>query len=320
MFVRTDACSPISLSDITMYETLLRPHEVHTPPPLRSVAEVAADLKQAALIREQKRLQQIAASDARRAQLAASGNLPAKKRKRGAVAPEQTERESGASALNEMTTAGELESKKPRREEGHGDVPAAASLDPDAESSALNENSTAPLHKTAAQPPTLSTALNVATSTSAPSEPEPEPADMDQAKEDLIAIIPEPPQELSLSVDEKGEKASVAVSSSIVEASAAPSKMMPVAKVLNEVRGHTSYLTFAALLPSAYEPSGKGEGVSVLSSTGISNGSSTTIVPASTTAAAIDDGAVREIKMADADADTSATDGVAPACPRSIES
>ena len=117
-----------------MYETLLRPHEVHTPPPLRSVAEVAADLKQAALIREQKRLQQIAASDARRAQLAASGNVPAKKRKRCVIAPGQSERESGASALNDMTTAGELESKKPRREEGHGDVPATASLDPDFES------------------------------------------------------------------------------------------------------------------------------------------------------------------------------------------
>lgn len=59
--------------DITMYETLLRPHEVHAPPPLRAVAEVAADLKQAAVIREQKRLLQIAASDARRAQLAAAG-------------------------------------------------------------------------------------------------------------------------------------------------------------------------------------------------------------------------------------------------------
>ncbi|KAJ7256832.1 tRNA methyltransferase complex GCD14 subunit-domain-containing protein [Mycena haematopus] len=48
-------------SDITMYETLVRPHDVTHVPALQSITEVAEKLKKAEGVREIKRLQQIAA-------------------------------------------------------------------------------------------------------------------------------------------------------------------------------------------------------------------------------------------------------------------
>ena len=49
-----------------MYETLLRPHEVHTIPSLRSIREVSDKLKESEKRREAKRLIQVAASQTRR--------------------------------------------------------------------------------------------------------------------------------------------------------------------------------------------------------------------------------------------------------------
>lgn len=50
------------ISDITMYETLIRPHEVSQVPTLVSITEVSEKLKQAEQKREGKRLRQIANS------------------------------------------------------------------------------------------------------------------------------------------------------------------------------------------------------------------------------------------------------------------
>ncbi|KAJ8454303.1 hypothetical protein ONZ51_g13105 [Trametes cubensis] len=47
-------------TEITMYETLLRPHQVDTTPALEPIGAVAARLKQAEARREEKRLRQIA--------------------------------------------------------------------------------------------------------------------------------------------------------------------------------------------------------------------------------------------------------------------
>ena len=55
-----------SPSDITMYETLLRPHEVSHAPGLVQIGTVAEKLKQQERNREDKRQRQIAASRARR--------------------------------------------------------------------------------------------------------------------------------------------------------------------------------------------------------------------------------------------------------------
>lgn len=49
------------MADITMYETLVRPHDVNQVPALQSITEVADKLKKAEGVREIKRLRQIAA-------------------------------------------------------------------------------------------------------------------------------------------------------------------------------------------------------------------------------------------------------------------
>jgi tRNA (adenine57-N1/adenine58-N1)-methyltransferase catalytic subunit len=51
--------------DVTMYESLLRPHDVAAVSPLPSIAEAAARLKAQEVRKEEKRLLQIAASRAR---------------------------------------------------------------------------------------------------------------------------------------------------------------------------------------------------------------------------------------------------------------
>ena len=65
--------------EITMYETLLRPHQVDVAPALPSVAAVSAQLKRAEARREEKRLRQIAQAH--------RGNAAAAKRKREDAAP-----------------------------------------------------------------------------------------------------------------------------------------------------------------------------------------------------------------------------------------
>ncbi|KAJ7845370.1 tRNA methyltransferase complex GCD14 subunit [Mycena olivaceomarginata] len=55
------ALNDAGFSDITMYETLVRPHDVNQVPPLQSITEVADKLKKAEGVREIKRLRQIAA-------------------------------------------------------------------------------------------------------------------------------------------------------------------------------------------------------------------------------------------------------------------
>ncbi|KAK1224049.1 tRNA (adenine-N(1)-)-methyltransferase catalytic subunit trm61 [Marasmius sp. AFHP31] len=59
----TDAFSLFLLGfglEITMYETLLRPHEVSSAPPLVSINEIGEKIKQSEARREEKRLKQIA--------------------------------------------------------------------------------------------------------------------------------------------------------------------------------------------------------------------------------------------------------------------
>ena len=55
----------LSLSDITMFETLMRPHQVDVVPPLPTVSSIATQLKDMEARREAKRLRQIANSRSR---------------------------------------------------------------------------------------------------------------------------------------------------------------------------------------------------------------------------------------------------------------
>ncbi|KAI0042402.1 tRNA methyltransferase complex subunit Cpd1 [Auriscalpium vulgare] len=148
------ALNESGFTDITMYETLLRPHEVNQVPALPSVSSISAKLKDAARVREEKRLIQIATARTRHAE----------KRKR-------------------EEDADELEPKKVKTDADAG----ARAEDVEMPGAAVRE--------TAAE--------------AGAAAGEADPGD-------------------------------------------APPAMQIVSKVVQEVRGHTSYLTFARLLPSAH--------------------------------------------------------------------
>ncbi|KAF8264378.1 1-methyladenosine methyltransferase catalytic subunit Gcd14 [Lactarius quietus] len=103
-------------TDITMYETLLRPLEVTQAPPLPRIDSVAEKLKRLERIREDKRLRQIAASRAHHA--------------------EKRKREDSLAPADLADPASELESKRPKTEamiEDSGDVDMNVAEDPENE-------------------------------------------------------------------------------------------------------------------------------------------------------------------------------------------
>jgi len=73
------ALNEAGFTDITMYETLIRPHEVSQVPSLPAIGEICEKLKKAEHKREEKRLRQIANSRSN----------PSGKRKRGDGADEE---------------------------------------------------------------------------------------------------------------------------------------------------------------------------------------------------------------------------------------
>lgn len=170
-------------SDITMYETLLRPHEVTQAPPLPRIDAVADKLKRFERIREDKRLRQIAASRAHHAE----------KRKR-------------EDSLARADPAPELESKRPKT--------AAAVAGEDGEHVDMD------------------TDINVV------EDPENEDengdgdgdAPADEVEEEVVRT-PSMPTPASTS------------------AAPAPATQV-ISRHSKEVRGHTSFLTFACLLPA----------------------------------------------------------------------
>ncbi|KAI0064087.1 tRNA methyltransferase complex GCD14 subunit [Artomyces pyxidatus] len=143
------ALNDSGFTDVTMYETLLRPHEVNAIPALTPIGAVSDKLKEAARVREEKRLRQIANARA--------------KRKRDDPVPEE---------------GGVKKAKTEERDEGGVNPDGGAEVDVDVEM---------PL-----------------------AVPDP----------DADAAPPSPPA------------------------------LQVVSKVVQEVRGHTSYLTFARLLPA----------------------------------------------------------------------
>lgn len=161
--------------DITMYETLLRPHQVDAPPPLTPIGEISAKLKSAEARREEKRLRQIANSRA------------AARRKR--------KRDGENEGVEEDA---EIVGKKVKAGDG-GEQPAAEQVvleAAEAEQVALE----------AAEVEELGAAEVAQATPAAPSDP--------------ISADPVSPAKIGLS------------------------------KAFPEVRGHTSYLTFACLLPA----------------------------------------------------------------------
>ncbi|KAG6860787.1 hypothetical protein C0995_007593 [Termitomyces sp. Mi166 len=166
-----NALNDAGFTDITMYETLLRPVEVSHVPVLQPIGDISEKLKQAERKREDKRLEQIAA-----------GMQNKRKRDDGTPVKDQPEEAS------EADTAAR-ERKRLRTDE---------------------ENAT---------------------------------------------VVSEPLQEMDL--DPIEESVGVAPSTTLVP-SGPPEQIPPtkinLSKVMPEVRGHTSYLTFASLIPFTPPP------------------------------------------------------------------
>ncbi|KLO14755.1 tRNA methyltransferase complex GCD14 subunit [Schizopora paradoxa] len=105
------ALNDAGFSDITMYETLLRPHEVNTTPRLPTAGEASARLKGAMARREEKRLLQVAASQRKRA---------AQKRKRETNGEDGDDQDVDEQAKGESTEAAKklrVDNDKPEGED-----------------------------------------------------------------------------------------------------------------------------------------------------------------------------------------------------------
>lgn len=187
-------------SEITMYETLVRPIEVFQIPPLQPISIVSEKLKRSELKREDKRLRQIAANKA------AAGA----KRKRDPVAADgDVDGSLNATEMADGAAQTGRTSKRVKTEEDDG-VPQMEEqdinidVDVGVETTVIGSPSTSAFPLVKAVDPTTTT-LSMSTS-------------------DAVADIP-------------------------ISTATIPPAKINVSKALPEVRGHTSYLTFACLIP-----------------------------------------------------------------------
>jgi tRNA (adenine57-N1/adenine58-N1)-methyltransferase len=129
-----------STSDITMYETLLRPHEVSPAPRLVQIDTIAEKLKQFERNREDKRQRQIAASRARR--------NATEKRKR-------EDDDNAAGVVDLEPEAHELETKKAKTAAAQGDNTPTPDVDMTIDEEVTEDPSpaTAPVADDAMPPP-----------------------------------------------------------------------------------------------------------------------------------------------------------------------
>ncbi len=168
---------PLSCLEITMYETLLRPHQVDAAPALVPISVVGEKLKQSEARREEKRLRQIAnaraGAERRAAKRKAEDDAPAGPGSDGKRARTDAEHDDGD---GDEHVSPEVQAQDEREAEATGGLEAAA---------------------TEAQAPVG------ASTTSAPAQ------------------------------------------------EAAEASKICLSKTFPDVRGHTSYLTFAVLLPAA---------------------------------------------------------------------
>lgn len=194
-----------------MYETLLRPHEVYQVPALQSVGEISEKLKKAEARREDKRLKQIASAEGRR-----TG-----KRKRQEKAVKE---ENGAITSTEESAHSRVEA-----DGDHADTKKARTEDVmDAGSSAASHGRVLKEEPGADWEISATMAPSVVTKDEEGDEDAPMLVDPSDSKAPLasLIVVPEPP------------------------ASPPPAPKVIISKVAHEVRGHTSYLTFATLLPT----------------------------------------------------------------------
>jgi len=190
--------------EITMYETLMRPHEVTQVPLLKSVRQVGEELKDMAVRREERRLRQIASSAASRA-----------KRKREEAGDELD--------LGEVQEDASLKRVKTGEEDGGEnsttEVGAEIRIGDDDYDDGVKANA--------------STNLNFAT--------DPEAATNPIEYYDRLAGERVRPNRSVGSADIDGPNS--------IGGDSGSGGQLNVSKVFPEVRGHTSYLTFACFVP-----------------------------------------------------------------------
>ena len=181
--------------EITMYETLMRPHEVSQIPSLKSVRQVGEELKDMAVRREERRLRQIASSAASRAK---------RKREEAGEDIDLGEVQEDASLKRVKTGEGKPSTANVGAEIRGGDEDCDDGVKPN-----------------------VGANLNLAT----------DPIEYS----DGLAGGGENPNRRVGSVDVNR--------SSSVGGDSGGGRHLNVSKVFPEVRGHTSYLTFACLVP-----------------------------------------------------------------------
>ncbi|KAL0069142.1 tRNA (adenine-N(1)-)-methyltransferase catalytic subunit trm61 [Marasmius tenuissimus] len=190
------ALNDAGFTEITMYETLLRPHEVSSAPPLVSINEIGEKIKQSEARREEKRLKQIAQGHR-------GGSGTGKKGKR-------------KHEEDEVPIEGDPETKRAKTEDADDEEPngptAVVVSEPKQEEDVEMTVSpdTAPGEATSTSAPTPKAQVENSSTTKQPSRP--------QRKRNMV-----------------GDPSAVTLS-----------------RVMPEVRGHTSYLTFARLLPGSF--------------------------------------------------------------------
>jgi tRNA (adenine57-N1/adenine58-N1)-methyltransferase catalytic subunit len=192
------ARSPAATVDITMYETLLRPHEVSQAPRLARIGSVTEKLKQQERNREAKRQRQIAASRARHRR----PQVTTEKRKRQ---DDDDDNSAGVAEADSDPGCSELEAKKAKTTRTtkmlKGDDDTCV---PDVAMDMIEE-----LPEENGQPENEPSAPAILAD-----DPTPPP---------LLSTAPTPPP--------------------------APAATPVLSRQSKEVRGHTSFLTFACLLP-----------------------------------------------------------------------
>ncbi|KAI0301204.1 tRNA methyltransferase complex GCD14 subunit-domain-containing protein [Multifurca ochricompacta] len=196
------ALNDAGFTDITMYETLLRPHEVNEAPRLAHIGSVTEKLKQLERKREEKRLRQIAASR--------EGRRYAEKRKR----EESPEVNAPVNPANSHSLE-PPDAKKKVKSASDDDDP-----DPDVRAMAMT------------------TAVDM-------------DVDVDVGMDEVLENETEnenengPPAKVATAVEVVADNA---VLSHLPRPSPSPATQI-LSKHSKEVRGHTSFLTFACLVP-----------------------------------------------------------------------
>ncbi|KIM40900.1 hypothetical protein M413DRAFT_445671 [Hebeloma cylindrosporum] len=209
------ALNEAGFTEITMYETLLRPIEVFQIPPLPNISLVSEKIKISEQKREEKRLRQIAANKA--AAAAASGapggsssastnNNVNAKRKREDAAEDLDDDEENADEISAVVEGLIASKKKMRTDIGEEDEEAIVEQQEE-----MDEDGS----------PLLSGGQT----------------DIDAVKNEGS----DPSPQLATTSSHRAPKNASGLTH--------PAAKINVAKALPEVRGHTSYLTFACLIP-----------------------------------------------------------------------